>query len=339
MASYIVAHSDAVGDGPQPFDPSRHMRQVADLVATVFADELDARGRSALREMQLVGRLSPMLGDTLSMAFFNEYISGQVWIEGGRVVGNVTLQSIDQAGSRWRVSNVAVLPSYRRRGIARTLMLAALREIAQREGNWAVLQVRADNPAAHDLYLDLDFDDVARDAIYRLAAPPLEPDAVEASTQLEPLRSWSGGVLQELAQAARSPLAQWAEPIRSADYRIGFTQMVGEWLGKLTGFHRAERWGVWQEHQLMGAVETIRNAASENATMHFLVRPTVRGKLEQTLVARGLRSLARSGSNPVIVEHDGEHEEGIAALRNAGFRVQRDLITMRRAVRPQDARL
>ena len=339
MASYIVTHSDAVQDGPQPFDPSQHMRQVADLVATVFVDELDARGRSALREMQVIGRLSPMLGDTLSMALLNEYISGQVWLEGGQVVGNVTLQCIDQAGSRWRISNVAVLPPYRRRGIARTLMLAALREIAQRQGNWAVLQVRADNLTAHDLYLDLGFDDVARDAVYRLAAPPPAPDAPEATARLEPLRSWSGGVLQELAQAARSPLAQWAEPIRSADYRVGFTSMIGEWLGGLTGFYRAERWGIWQERQLMGAVETIASRTSEQSTMHFLVRPAARGKLEQALIARGLRSLVRAGSSPVIVTHDGEHREGIVALRNAGFRVQRDLITMRRAIRPQDVRL
>ncbi len=39
-----------------------------------------------------------MLGDTLSMALFNEFISGHVWVEGGRVIGNVTIQAIDQAG-------------------------------------------------------------------------------------------------------------------------------------------------------------------------------------------------------------------------------------------------
>ena len=315
------------------------MRQVADLVATVFADELDARGRSALREMQVVGRLSPMLGDTLSMALLNEYLSGQVWLEGGRVVGNVTLQCMDQAGSRWRISNVAVLPSHRRRGIARTLMVAALREIAQRQGTWAVLQVRADNLTAHDLYLDLDFDDVARETICRLAAPPPEPDASATTVRLEPLRSWSGGVVQELAQAARSPLAQWAAPVRSADYRVGLSTMLGEWLGGLLGFYRAERWGAWEGHQLMGAVETISSRTSEQSSLRFLVRPAVRGSLEEALIAQGLRSLARAGSNPVIVEHDGEHREGIVALRNAGFRVQRDLITMRRAIRPQDVRL
>ncbi len=92
LAAFIVTRSEA-REGPQPFDPSRHMRQVADLVATVFSDELDSRGRGALREMQFVGRLSPMLGDALSMALFNEFISGHVWVEGGQVIGNVTLQS------------------------------------------------------------------------------------------------------------------------------------------------------------------------------------------------------------------------------------------------------
>jgi len=315
------------------------MRQVADLVATVFAEELDARGRIALREMQVVGRLSPMLGDTLSMALLNEYISGQVWVEDGRIVGNVTLQSMDQVGSRWRISNVAVLPSHRRRGIARTLMLATLREIAQRQGNWAILQVRADNFGAHDLYLDLDFEDVARDAIYRLPVPPVNPDGAENGAQLQPLRTWYSKVVQELAQAARTPLAQWAQPVRSMDYELRFTTLAGEWLGRLTGFYRAERWGAWQDRQLMGAVETIVSRTSEYATMRFLVRPAARGSLESVLIARGLRSLARAGSNSVLVEHDGEHKEGIAALRDAGFRVQRDLITMRRAIRPQDVRL
>jgi hypothetical protein len=41
----------------------------------------------------------------------------------------------------------------------------------------------------------------------------------------------------------------------------------------------------------------------------------------------------------VIVQHDGQHAEGTAALTGAGFQVQRDLITMRRAVRPHDINL
>jgi ribosomal protein S18 acetylase RimI-like enzyme len=310
---------------------------VANLVATVFADELDARGRGALREMQFVGRLSPMLGDTLSMALFNEYISGLVWVEGGQVVGNVTLQSIDQAGSRWRISNVAVLPGFRRRGIARALMVESLREVAQRQGNWAVLQVRADNAGAHDLYLSLGFADVGRDAVYKLPATPASLPQPEVA--LEPLRTLTGADMLDLARASRSPLAQWADPIRAQDYYVGLGQAAVEWLGRLSRVRRVERWGVWRDKMLLGAVETRASVTSEFFTMRLAVRPSARGALETSLVARGLMSLAQAGTSPVVIEHDGEHTEGTEALLRAGFRAQRDLITMRRAVKPQDLQL
>jgi ribosomal protein S18 acetylase RimI-like enzyme len=313
------------------------MRQVADLVATVFSDELDSRGRGALREMQFVGRLSPMLGDTLSMALFNEFISGHVWVEGGQVIGNVTLQAIDQAGSRWRVSNVAVLPGHRRRGIARALMLASLREVAQRQGNWTVLQVRADNPGAHNLYVGLGFEDVARDAVYRLAAPPLRPGT--PAIPLEPLRTLTGGEMLELARASRSALAQWTDPVKPSDYQMSMGKLAGEWLGRLTGLYGVERWAYWDQGRLMGMVETRAGLASDFYTMRFAVRPAARGRLEQALVDKGLSILSRAGGAPVIVEHDGLHVEGTAVLEAAGFKVQRDLVSMRRAVRPSDSSL
>lgn len=336
MAAFIVTRSEA-REGPQPFDASRHMRQVADLVAAVFAEELDARGRGALREMQFVGRLSPMLGDTLSLALFNEFISGHVWVEGGRVVGNVTLQAIDQAGARWRISNVAVLPSHRRRGIARALMYAALHEVAQRQGSWTVLQVRSDNAAAHDLYLELGFEDVARDAVYRLPAPPLHPR--QPDVRLERLRTLTGSAMVELVRASRSALAQWAEPVRASQYELSLSQLTGEWLGRVSGLYNVERWAAWDNSKLMGAVETRAGLASDYYTLSFAVRPGRRGELERTLVNQGLRTLARVGGAPVLVEHDGEHTEGTDALVEAGFQVQRDLITMRRPAKPIDLNL
>ena len=168
------------------------MAQVADLVGQVFAAELDARGRNALREMQWVGRLTPLLGGTLSMALLNEEFSGHVWVEEGCVVGNVTLQSVDQSGSRWRISNVAVAPTYRGRGIARALMQAALREIAQRGGNWALLQVYAQNHAAQQLYHALRFEDIARSGAWRLPMPPYHAPEQLSGPDLKPLRSVHG---------------------------------------------------------------------------------------------------------------------------------------------------
>ena len=118
MAVSVLVRSDTVQDGLQAFDARRHLGEVADLVGRVFADELDARGRSAVREMQTAGKLGPLLGGLMQAAMFQDMIAGYVWLAEGRIVGNVTIQPVDQGGLRWRISNVAVAPEQRGRGIA-----------------------------------------------------------------------------------------------------------------------------------------------------------------------------------------------------------------------------
>ncbi len=307
-------------------------------MGSIFADELDERGRRALRDMDLAGRLAPFLGDLVSLALFNDAMYGQVWEENGQVIGNVTLQPGDQSGARWRVSNVAVAPEHRGRGIARALMQATLREVAQREGAWVLLQVRANNAAAHALYRGLGFQDVSHESVWRLAAPPAQPPPLNPGVALAPLRSWTGNEWLELARAARSSLAEWAEPINRFDFELGLERLMGEALGRLTTLYRVERWAVWEGQVLMAAVETRGAPLLEHDTLRFAVRPPARGRFEAALLARGLRSLARSGGRPVIVAHDHEHAEGVAALEAAGFRVEHELITMRRAVKATDAR-
>ncbi len=336
MTSLVMLRAEP-SDGLAAFDPGRHMRQVADLVAEVFANELDARGRGALRDMHLAGVFAPLLGGMLSLALFNEALAGYVWVRQGRVVGNVTLQSLDAAGARWRISNVAVAAEHRGQGIARALMQASLRDIAERGGNWALLQVRADNPVARGLYASLGFTDVCRDGVWRLFAPATrQPDP---AIRLEPLHVGAGSAWLELARAARPVLAQWAEPLNPADYDMTLRRWAGETLGRLTGLYHVERWAAWQDNMLMGAVETRANHLENSDALRFAVRPAARGSLEAALVARGLAALGRGGFRPVVVEHSGDHAEGVAALEAAGFRIQRDLITMRRAVTVSDMRL
>lgn len=338
MAVYVFGRTDAARDGPQPFDPGRHMRQVADLVGQVFADELDARGRSALRDMAFAGRLSPYLGGLISQALFSDYVSGYVWTENGHVIGNVSLQPVDQGGLRWRISNVAVAPEHRGRGIAKALMAETLHEVARHGGSWALLQVRADNPVAHQLYLGLGFTDVCREGVWRLPMRPNPLPPLDPAVPLEPLRTLTGAEWWELARAARPPLAQWAEPLDAGRYRLGPAKVAGEWLARWAGFCRVERWAAWQGQQLMGVVESVANLAGSTDTLRFAVLPAARGILEHSLVLRGLHSLAGPSWRPVLVEHSGDHSEGVAALGAAGFRIQRDLVTMRRAITPADKR-
>ncbi len=328
-------------EGLVPFDGRRHLRQVAELIGTVFADELDANGRSALQEMEVVSRLSPVLGGLLSSTFFNEFVLGYVWLDRGKVIGNVTFQRTEMSGTRWRISNVAVAADQRQRGIAKALMRATLREIAARGGSWAVLQVRVDNPHARHLYQSLGFTDVCQDGIWHRPplpiAVPLEPLARGASNaSLRPLRGHDWSDRLELARAARSPLAHWVEPIDPAAYQPGLAKLIGEALGSLTGFHKVARWGAWQSGQLMGAVEATAASAGNQHRLRFDVRPEAPASLAQGLVRHGLRFLASAPIRPIFIEHSGDDTEGVAALEAHGFRPLRVLVTMRRLMTPAD---
>ena len=58
--------------------------------------------------------------------------------------------------------NVAVSPAYRRRGIARELIQALLRELARQGSHRLTLEVRASNAPARALYESLSFAQVGR---------------------------------------------------------------------------------------------------------------------------------------------------------------------------------
>ncbi len=338
MAVSVLTRADTLQDGLHAFDARRHLGGVADLVGRVFVDELDARGRSAIREMQTAGKLGPLLGGLMQVAMFQEMIAGYVWLADGRIVGNVTIQPIDQSGLRWRISNVAVSVEQRGRGIARALMAAALREIAQRGGAWSILQVRADNPTARHLYDQWGFSEVTSDGVWRLPVLSVKPPEVEGLDWLKPLPGTAWRSSYELAKSIQTPLEMWAEQIRTDQYRFGRVALAGETLGRLTGVWRVARWAAWGNDGLTGMVET-RAAAGAPFTLRFLVRPAARGTLESALVTRGLHDLVAAGHGPVEVEHKANHVEGVTALEAAGFRAQRILVSMRRRVEPGDRQL
>ena len=84
-------------------------------------------------------------------------LTGFVWVEDGQVVGNVTLTQMLYVSDRWIISNVAVARPYRGRGIACSLMSAALDLVREWRGKVVTLQVRDDNVSALHIYQTMGF--------------------------------------------------------------------------------------------------------------------------------------------------------------------------------------
>ena len=147
----LVAHvaSKKGRTGIRPLNPGRDLGQLADLVENAFGDELSTSGARVIREIRLLSKLGPLNYLLLGMSSeVDGMFTGFVWEQDGRVVGNVTVNRPTGHPHKWQISNVAVLDVYRRQGIGRSLVEAAVDLIVRRGGRSAYLFARDDNPSA-----------------------------------------------------------------------------------------------------------------------------------------------------------------------------------------------
>jgi GNAT superfamily N-acetyltransferase len=145
----------------RPVDLRTDLPALADLIELVFAPTMDESGRAAIREMRYMSRMG--VGLTV-LGRLNEMMSGikmgYVWVEDGRLIGNVSIYPAHLPGGErdtWIIANVGVHPDYQRRGIARRLMQVSLEMLRRRGARAAILQVDYRNDAAIHLYERLGF--------------------------------------------------------------------------------------------------------------------------------------------------------------------------------------
>ncbi|MBN1967419.1 MAG: GNAT family N-acetyltransferase, partial [Anaerolineae bacterium] len=202
MAAAGLASASTPFSGLRPIHVRRDLGAVADLIEFCFAPTLDAAGRSAIQEMRMISRSGPLLWTLGRLSsVVPGLMQGFVWIEQGRLVGNVSLAPAGYGGG-WLIANVAVHPDYRRRGIARRLMAASMDLIAQR-GAFAVLQVEADNSGAYALYEGLGFHELRTFTRWRRATHHVIPPALPESLPLRQLTPRDGDRLAALAELVR----------------------------------------------------------------------------------------------------------------------------------------
>src|SRR5512135_1882648 len=121
MAS-ITLPATAVPKGAlRPLNILHDLPQVADLIELCFESTMDDEGQSYLQQMRRASSDKDFLGwagrvmNSASMP-----LSGYVWEEAGKIIGNVSLVFQPYRGRKLgMIANVATHPDYRRRGIGR----------------------------------------------------------------------------------------------------------------------------------------------------------------------------------------------------------------------------
>lgn len=331
-STQLTSKSSFVQHGIRPVNLQTDLAPLADLIELVFANAMDDSGRAAIREMRYLSRMGAGLNllsriNELALGINNGY----VWIENGRLVGNVSIYPANLPvglPSAWIIANVAVHPDYQRRGIARQLMYAAM-ELIQRKGSQqAILQVDVDNTAAIPLYDSLGFirerafTTWVRDSSLQI---PSQPDTRDVFITRRRPHEWQQEL--QLAQLLRPQAAGglgWLKPTVKSQFHTPIWRQISNWFM----MNSIERLIIRSEEErtIRASLWLESSFGSRSIRLTLLTHPDDQGLYDRALLHTVLR---RFRTSPILLEHPADDTFINHLLPEYRFRIKRSVWHMR----------
>ncbi len=181
-------------------------------------DELE----SLADDLRLMRRLWPLLRVMgLFVPMLRDLMRGYLWEENGKAVGLVNVSPKGRDARTWIIGNVAVLPEYRRRGIARKLVEATIKLARQKRAKTVMLEVIGKNLPAVQLYESLGFENysgivtMSYDPANELPSEPILPRGYT----IEEDRRGNWQPRYELVKRITPPEVQRYDPVSEKRFR------------------------------------------------------------------------------------------------------------------------
>ncbi len=305
-----IANRQSEFSGLRPFNPMRDIRPMVELLQISFGEDLDPQSRQMLNEMRTLAQVGGPLLWLLSKISptLRDLFSGYVWLEEGRIVGNITVHRRYKGKRGWFISNLAVHPDHRRRGIALRLMREGM-ELAKKKGAQRVsLEVRAGNLAAQMLYEKLGFtkvDSVSKMRLRKVSEVSPVPSREYAIRAVKP-EEWRR--MYQLTEDAFSAQAKKITPVREEDYRRNFAQRLMASIGDLLKGQRVYRWAAERDDRFLAVLTLRAGGIFYSHSLAMMVHPDHRGKVEEALLTRALSTLNAYPLRPVLATIQPSHE-------------------------------
>ncbi len=317
--------------GLRPVDLRTDMAGIADLIEICFGPTMTEAGRATVREMRMVSQ-SGLLTFLLYGAdkLFDGLEQGFVWIENGRLIGNVSVSPANlprSEGVGFIIANVAVHPDFQRQGLAHSLVMAAIDLIRAKRGDYAILQVDADNEVAKRLYTRLGFR-TERSFVqwYRSAQTRTPPRLLQMPpiTLRQPNEWRSELALAELVRPNSRGGLSWLRMTHPVNFKPSLWHGLTNW----TLARSEERWIIRQPGTNM-IIASLHRMSSFGGLdrLELLVHPSQQGNLEEPLLNYALRTL--EGRRSILMEHPEDDTSATRVLEQYAFQRRQTLVSMR----------
>ena len=277
--------------------------EIAKLIELCFGDVLDESGRAAIREMRIMSRAGPFLWLMSLFPIGNpSWQYGFVYVSSGLIVGNIGAQPINSTMNTWLIANVAVHPDYRRQGIARQLVIAALDSIESRGATRVILQVDIDNTDAASLYRQIGFETLTIRTIWRRRSKHVtEHTSFQAPVKIRQALRADWPLEYSLLDKYSPEGLTWTAPLQIKHLRPSILRDIGHFI---TG-NQEERWLILRFGEVVGWVYILSSSSTADQ-IRWVVAPPWRSALEHELLKYALNRLGDSNCNVWIEHPDGD---------------------------------
>jgi ribosomal protein S18 acetylase RimI-like enzyme len=311
----------------RPFRIESDLSALADLIEVAFEDELQRTGNRIVTEMRRLAKGGPLLRLFGGGGLLPDLTDGYVWIQGGKLVGSVSLMPHGRVRGVLSITNVAVFPDYRRQGIARRLVVAAMQRAADRGAHRLVLELEADNEAARQLYDSLGY--TLYDTVHALRMPRVRwPKCVSPpGLPLRPCRPDDASALQVLARASIPEQTQGATPIDLAQPLARADGWFSAWLLRLLRRSVRSAWVLDHNATLVALLQITERAGRGAHWLRMMVHPTHPGTIERDLLDKAFHELGHSRRD-LRASVSEAHPQALRAFHDAGFETVRALAQM-----------
>jgi ribosomal protein S18 acetylase RimI-like enzyme len=309
----------------RPFITYRDLEALAALIEVAFAPELEATGSNIvydMRQMALSGPVLWMAGSVMTP------FTGFVWYEEQQLVGNISLSQEREPAGTWTISNVAVLPTFRRRGIASQLLDVGIEHIRRQHGQHILLQVRADNESAISLYRRRGFSTF--DTLHELSLPgyawPTLVGKLNRPLRLVRARDWRA--LYHLVVTSTPSATLRRRPVHPQMYRRGLLWQMQQLFQTALNDQQMYELVGGKEGEVVAYGRVTTRLLRGPYELALYVLPGERGMWEMSLLQDMLNLLDGMTRHTVMTYVSTSHPEALQALHDMGFRTLRVLDQM-----------
>lgn len=184
---------------------------------------------------------------------FRDILCGFIAEEEGRPAGLINYMR-QRNTPEWYIANVTVLPTFRRRGIARKLVEATLNELRHRKAEIAFLDVVVGNDPAFRLYKEIGFEEFTKSSEYHYQKDtPIAPKQLPEGYRLKSLSRYDWKTRFTFAQRVTPAHITRFEPVTEARFRVSrLVPLFGQLFESAGGFHN-DRFAVYDpQEQVVG---------------------------------------------------------------------------------------